>query len=691
MPMTPEEYQRWLAGGPPPAPDPTADPAAEVAKYVQAFGGNGQGAAPAMADTSLEGISPFQKTMLNAVGVINKAMPMVFPAWPMLVKNLEDRFPPQPGGFSITGHMIPPAAPAAPAMSWDFNTPGLQPGAASTAGPRDAASFIFGPESGGDPNAKSGSSSASGLGQFIDKTWMDKDLRARAGYGYVSDQAWAASKKDPDFQRKMVNAYAARNSEEWVASMKRPPTPGELYGMHFLDGPNFIRLTQVAGTKPDTSAAAMFPDAAKANPTIFFNNGQPRSAAEVYKVLTGKVDSTDPFVMPALQKLDPNALANRIPLPNAPRAVTLPTPPSSPDMPARPQAEQTDVPAIIAQLQAFAPKPFDQTGANSDRLSQVLGGLAHGAASVDARQGAGAVLAAIGAGGQAAANQWTQNTKLDKENHDDAVRLFNLSLATKGIDLEAQNRAVRGANAERTWTDQRDHLLNNFQNQNTQWETQTKQFLMNDQNLRQYDQDIYQAKVNRARVAIGAIESNANMTNEQVTGQAGLDLKKFLFEDEKSTRPLSASLERQVGSIAGSVGIDPTEAFRTKNAAQMNALQGAAYIAARNKTGAINSLGRELVMSGRLDLIPDKKKAAELTTLAKHDPELAAAAAGRLLNQGEVAAPGSSLQWARTMAAQGLPMGQMMTLYTQTKQATTPGAGPAIPPATGPLMSQANR
>lgn len=156
-------------------------------------------------------------------------------------------------------------------------------------------SFIVGPESGGDPNARNPNSSAAGLGQFITSTWMDRDLRQRAGFGDVPDAEWArmrSGESGREAQVAMINAYAQRNAERWREVFGSDPTPGQIYGMHFLDSEGFIRLAQMAQSNPSTNADDIFPAAARANRRYFYKqDGSPRTARELYQFLQNVVEN----------------------------------------------------------------------------------------------------------------------------------------------------------------------------------------------------------------------------------------------------------------------------------------------------------------------------------------------------------------------------------------------------------------
>ena len=166
-------------------------------------------------------------------------------------------------------------------------------------------------ESGLDPNAAVASSSAKGLFQFIDQTWLTtlKEAGPALGYGRYAD-AIAKSPSgryevpDPEMRRKifslrddpaanaaMAGAFTQQNAALLTDRIGRPPTEGELYVAHFLGASGAARLINRAGSNPNETAAAVFPNAARANKSIFYDHqGQARSVAGVYRLLVGRYD-----------------------------------------------------------------------------------------------------------------------------------------------------------------------------------------------------------------------------------------------------------------------------------------------------------------------------------------------------------------------------------------------------------------
>jgi hypothetical protein len=120
---------------------------------------------------------------------------------------------------------------------------------------------IIAVESNGDPNAKNSRSSAIGLGQFLDETWLDL-VRA-----YRPDLARGRSARETlDLRRepKLAREIAMRFVERNIAILRQrglPVTAGTLYLAHFAGGAGAVALLSA----PDNSDAALV--IANADPT----------------------------------------------------------------------------------------------------------------------------------------------------------------------------------------------------------------------------------------------------------------------------------------------------------------------------------------------------------------------------------------------------------------------------------------
>ena len=167
-------------------------------------------------------------------------------------------------------------------------------------------------ESNFNPKAAATTSSARGLFQFIDQTWLGtvKEAGAHLGYGKYADaitknpsgsysvsdpDARAAIMKlrdDPDAASSMAAVLTQSNSFKLTGKIGRRPTDAELYMAHFMGVGGAGKLIQGAEDNPNASAARMFPNAAAANQSIFYDrSGQARSVSQVYSVLNTRYAS----------------------------------------------------------------------------------------------------------------------------------------------------------------------------------------------------------------------------------------------------------------------------------------------------------------------------------------------------------------------------------------------------------------
>ena len=162
-------------------------------------------------------------------------------------------------------------------------------------------------ESNFNPSAQASTSSAKGLYQFIDQTWlgtMKQDgaalglgryagaiARSADGHYDVSDPAMRAAilrlRSDPQVSAMLAGALTRNNAALVSSNIGRQPSSGELYIAHFLGADGAGKLINGAAKQPHARAAAMFPHAAAANHSIFYDaSGRARSVGEVYGKLT---------------------------------------------------------------------------------------------------------------------------------------------------------------------------------------------------------------------------------------------------------------------------------------------------------------------------------------------------------------------------------------------------------------------
>jgi len=160
-------------------------------------------------------------------------------------------------------------------------------------------------ESSLNPNAKAGTSSASGLYQFTGGTWLQMLDRHGAEHGMgwagdaisggkVTDPALRGSimdlRFDPDASALMAGELANDNRMALTGVLGREPDAGELYLAHFLGAEGAGRFLTAFAADPSQSAAALFPAAASANRAVFFDGaGAPRSLGGVMDLMRGKM------------------------------------------------------------------------------------------------------------------------------------------------------------------------------------------------------------------------------------------------------------------------------------------------------------------------------------------------------------------------------------------------------------------
>ena len=157
-------------------------------------------------------------------------------------------------------------------------------------------------ESGLNPDARARTSSATGLFQFIDQTWLGMVRQHGAEHG----MGWAASQirqgpngryyvADPETRRQILDLrrqpeaasamaaeYAADNGRYLEGRLGRQMEPVDLYLAHFLGAGGAARFLRAHDSSPDAPAAPMLPQAARANRPIFYNrDGSMRSFAEI--------------------------------------------------------------------------------------------------------------------------------------------------------------------------------------------------------------------------------------------------------------------------------------------------------------------------------------------------------------------------------------------------------------------------
>lgn len=161
-------------------------------------------------------------------------------------------------------------------------------------------------ESSLNPRAEARTSSAAGLFQFLDATWLTTMKRHGAKHGlsgeagmiemgadgkpYVADPSMRRvildMRYDPEVSARMAAEFANDNADYLRGRTGQEPQPGDLYAAHFLGAGGAAELLNAARDTPWASAASLFPSAAGANRPIFYKEGgTARTVSEVLENL----------------------------------------------------------------------------------------------------------------------------------------------------------------------------------------------------------------------------------------------------------------------------------------------------------------------------------------------------------------------------------------------------------------------
>ena len=165
-------------------------------------------------------------------------------------------------------------------------------------------------ESGLNATARARTSSATGLYQFIDQSWLAvvKQHGAEHGLGWAANgiqrgasgrltvtdpgmkQAILNLRNDPDAASLMAAEHASDNKDALESSLGREASGTDLYMAHFLGLGGARRFLKKMDANPDATAASLFPGAAQANRNIFFaRDGSARSLSDVYERFGAKL------------------------------------------------------------------------------------------------------------------------------------------------------------------------------------------------------------------------------------------------------------------------------------------------------------------------------------------------------------------------------------------------------------------
>lgn len=143
-------------------------------------------------------------------------------------------------------------------------------------------------------DAKSKSSSATGLYQFIDSTWLDMMDRYGEDFGIDTEgksrKEILALRKDPETASFMAAAFASENEKSLNTNWGGDVGATELYFAHFMGANGAASFLNARDENPLQTAADIFPKAAKANRNVFYDRetGNARTLEQVYQFFAAK-------------------------------------------------------------------------------------------------------------------------------------------------------------------------------------------------------------------------------------------------------------------------------------------------------------------------------------------------------------------------------------------------------------------
>jgi hypothetical protein len=145
-----------------------------------------------------------------------------------------------------------------------------------------------GAESSFQADAKAKTSSASGLYQFIERTWLSMVDKHGAKHGLETDGKTRGEllelRNDPRAASLMAAEFASENEQFLDSHWGGEVGSTELYFAHFLGAGGASAFLNARDSDPTQAAATLFPAAAKANRNVFYDRstGRAKTLDEIY-------------------------------------------------------------------------------------------------------------------------------------------------------------------------------------------------------------------------------------------------------------------------------------------------------------------------------------------------------------------------------------------------------------------------
>jgi hypothetical protein len=167
-------------------------------------------------------------------------------------------------------------------------------------------------ESGYRTDVKAKTSSATGLFQFTEGTWLSMVQQHGAKYGLgdyasqittgangkpqVSDPATRKEilnlRKDPRYSALFAAELASDNKDHLEGELGHSVGNTEMYMAHFLGAGGATKFLKALEKNPNQIAANLLPDAAKANLNVFYDGTRPLTVGQIFDKFAAKFDDS---------------------------------------------------------------------------------------------------------------------------------------------------------------------------------------------------------------------------------------------------------------------------------------------------------------------------------------------------------------------------------------------------------------
>lgn len=158
-------------------------------------------------------------------------------------------------------------------------------------------------ESGLDPTARARTSSASGLFQFTDATWLAMVQRhgEKHGLGWAAQalaggappavrQTILSLRHDAGVAARLAGEFTRDNAARLEGALGRAAQASDLYLAAFFGAGGAIKFLKSMAAAPGMAAASLLPAAAAANRSTFYHpDGSARSLAQVHELVAGRI------------------------------------------------------------------------------------------------------------------------------------------------------------------------------------------------------------------------------------------------------------------------------------------------------------------------------------------------------------------------------------------------------------------